>query len=323
MILVQKGPAPPMIRVFTTKDAKAPDGTLMTGAALEQKRAIEFFTNTDNFANEAKITKKSFVFKIYRDPELGAELERIFGKKCAYCESVFAHVTPKDVEHFRPKSKINTGTGDLVPGYFWLAGDWDNLLVACPDCNRGRKFDVPGQPKRMRLGKSTQFPLASEKARVRRPKSLAKEDALRLIIDPTREEPSEHLTFDSQGLILARPDPAGQPSPKGLASITVYALQRKVLVEERRRVLDLFVSQVVQLQTAIQNLNDFMAAGSAAGIERNREAIRGLKVTIKGMLGKDAPYIGMLRDWIRRQKAAGAFPDLAKAKVDLEDFIAT
>jgi uncharacterized protein (TIGR02646 family) len=218
-----------------------------------------------------------FVFRVYKDAELAVALERVFGKKCAYCESIFAHVTPKDVEHFRPKSEIDTGEGDLVPGYYWLAGEWDNLLVSCPDCNRGRKFEVEGQPAPVRLGKSTQFPLAKEAGRIRASDSgLDGEEVVRLLIDPCKEEPADHLTFDDEGLIHARPDAAGQPSMKGEVSIRVYALQRKDLVLERLRVLDRLVFQIEQLRRALENQNDFRAAGNTAAADRNLEQVRDL-----------------------------------------------
>ena len=283
-------------------------------------RAIEFFQDLRNYANETKLTKKKFTFLAYKDVKLSAELERIFGNKCAYCESVFAHVTPKDVEHFRPKSEITTDQTSLRPGYYWLACDWDNLLVSCPDCNRGRLFEVPGQPKKVRLGKGTQFPLTQESLRIRTPLgTLDPEEKHRLLINPCLEDPAEHLTYDDQGLVYARPDAQGNLSKKGEASIPAYALQRAALVEARLNVLNQFVLQIRLLRDAIENYNDFLLSANTAGAERNRLQIIAVTGEIRRMLGRRAPYTGMLCDWLRRPIGAEYAAMLfAKAKIKLE-----
>lgn len=321
MIRIRRGPAPPGLSVYLASVAGA-EGSTVTPAQREAELATVFFTDPTNFANEQKLTKKSFTFRIYKHPELMAALEQIFVKKCAYCESRFAHVTPKDIEHFRPKSEIDTGTGKLRPGYYWLAGEWQNLLVSCPDCNRGRKFKVPGQATPVRLGKSTQFPLRNEAGRIRDAGSaISSEDAIRLLIDPCKDQPDRHIMFDDQGLIHPRRDAAGVPSAKGVASITAYALQRKDLVEERLRVLNSLIFEVEQLRRSIQDLDDFMGAGLPASADRKRDEIRTLKGVIKGLLTEDAPYLGMLRGWIRDRKRAGELADLEQAGIDLEGLI--
>jgi uncharacterized protein (TIGR02646 family) len=322
MIRIHRGPAPGL-RVFTACDVKAVDGIAMvTRAEHELQRAIAFFTNRRNYANEKKLTKRVFPFHVYKNAELAAELERVFGNKCAYCESRFAHVTPRDIEHFRPKSEITIDGGKLTPGYYWLAGEWDNLLVSCPDCNRGRNFEVPGQPALVRLGKSSQFPLEDEAKRIRgHDQLLEHEEGVRLLINPCEEEPADYVVFTNDGLIQARPDATGRPCRKGEVSIAVYALQRKPLVEERLRVLNDFIFKVDQLRRAVENYNSFTAFGDADGVSRTREQISDLKRKIKGMLSEDAPYLGMLRGWIRREKHARAFADLELFKIDLEQLI--
>ena len=265
MIRIRRGPLPSSLRVYVaTLVGNA--GQKISPAEQENEFASSFFTDPMNYAKDKKLTEKSFTFRIYKDPELAAALEGVFGKKCAYCESRFAHVTPKDIEHFRPKSEIDTGSAKLVPGYYWLAGDWDNLLVSCPDCNRGRRFEVPGQPKRVKLGKATQFPLLREAGRIRNANpGVASEEALRLLINPCRDRPERHLTFDQEGLVDPRLDTLGKASKKGEASIAAYALQRKELVEERKRVLNSLILLVEQLRRSIQDLSDFMAGQRCRG----------------------------------------------------------
>lgn len=58
------------------------------------------------------------------------DLLTLYHNKCAYCEE---KVEELHVEHFRPKKT-----------YYWLAFSWDNLILACPTCNKkkGTKFDT-------------------------------------------------------------------------------------------------------------------------------------------------------------------------------------
>ncbi len=67
--------------------------------------------------------------------------------KCCYCE-IFIQERYNDVEHYRPKTTAKRKPGSAKTyGYWWLAWTWQNLLFACPGCNRSEKND--------------QFPLAA------------------------------------------------------------------------------------------------------------------------------------------------------------------
>ena len=320
MIHIDRNLNRPAIKVYTEAKAKALDGvTAVTKAEQELEKAIVFFTDTGNYKNEKKITKKKFTFKVYKNSDLASELETVFGKKCAYCESRFAHVTPKEVEHFRPKSEIDSGTGKLAPGYYWLAGEWHNLLVSCPDCNRSRKHSVPGQSARIKLGKGTQFPLKDETRRVRKHHGdISKEEPFRLLLNPCLENPENHLSFDENGLIHPRLNATGQPSAKGKASIDVYALQRKALVEERLIVLNKLKDKLDQLRNQVAlraHLN------TPQGVAINEHQIEIISNDLSESMNQNAPYLGMLRDYIRRSKAAGEFDDLIERGIDPEALI--
>ena len=94
-----------------------------------------------------------------------------FGK-CGFCESPILDTYPGDVEHYRPKSAISAlrddvddalgqqqealagVTGRLTElvsstGYYWLAYDWKNYLLACSICNglKGTIFPVKDNPR--------------------------------------------------------------------------------------------------------------------------------------------------------------------------------
>lgn len=323
MIQINRGAMPSGLAAFTKKTVKAADGvTKITRAEREAEQALSFFTNAANYSNNEKLTAESFMFSVYKDKELVAALEAAFGAKCAYCESRFAHVTPKDIEHFRPKSEIATANGVLRPGYFWLAADWDNLLVSCPDCNRARNHEVPGQPAKLRLGKETQFPLANEAMRVRSRGAVLGEEPVRLILHPCIDQPEQHLTFDVQGLVRARINGQGVVSEMGNTSITVYALQRKPLVEERLRVLNGLRLLVEQLAFLVKNHNDLKALGaSAQSVDENSNQIRAVRDGVRAIVAKDAPYLGMVREWIRESHSRGEFASLLQFGIDLSAMV--
>lgn len=66
----------------------------------------------------------------YQNSTIKETLEKETGKKCAYCESKFKHISYGDIEHILPKNK------DARPD---LYVDWDNLTLACEQCNRSGK----------------------------------------------------------------------------------------------------------------------------------------------------------------------------------------
>ena len=66
----------------------------------------------------------------YKEPSIKATLEKETHNKCAYCESKIKHITYGDIEHILPKNK------DARPD---LYVEWDNLTLACEQCNRSGK----------------------------------------------------------------------------------------------------------------------------------------------------------------------------------------
>jgi uncharacterized protein (TIGR02646 family) len=323
MIHIDRGPAPATLTVYSVRNRTALDGvTKVTRAEQELELASVFFTDPDHYRNDQKVTDKKFAFEVYKDPELMAALEAVFGKKCAYCESRCVHVGPRDVEHFRPKSEIKTGAATLRPGYYWLAGEWDNLLVSCQDCNRARNHAVPGQARKAKLGKASQFPLSDENRRRRARGSLAAEEPARLLLHPCIDQPEDHLTFDEEGLIHPK-DVAGRlESPQGKTSITVYALQRKTLVEERLKELNNLRFQFEQLDGLVRTRNNLKTLGAnQTALDDNEGQIRAVVRQIKSLLTPDGQYLGMLREWIRAAHQRGSFARLLQFGIQPLDLI--
>lgn len=176
-------------------------------------------------------------FKAYSDPVVKAALHALFGGHCAYCESRYEHVSPMDVEHYRPKGGVIDDKGKLsTPGYYWLAADWDNLLPSCIGCNRARsqgQAAEDGSVTTGTTGKANQFPLVGGMARASKADDEAAERAL--LLDPCRDDPLLHLLFRADGWIDPRATAEETAEPRGLATIEVCGLYRAALVESRRR----------------------------------------------------------------------------------------
>jgi uncharacterized protein (TIGR02646 family) len=168
-------------------------------------------------------------FTAYSEPPVKAALGRLFNRKCGYCESLLLGNQPGDVEHYRPKKKVKhepvSGKTEEVPGYFWLAADWHNLLSSCADCNRPRKQEMNGAGTETK-GKANWFPLAKESGRAKDAKGIKKEP--RLLLDPCLDDPSQHLQFDEDGSIAAK-----DGSAMGRATIQVCGLDRLELLKAR------------------------------------------------------------------------------------------
>jgi uncharacterized protein (TIGR02646 family) len=144
------------------------------------------------------------------------DLVKACNNKCAYCESLLGVVSHSDIENFRPKGGARGfNTEQYAPNhYWWLAYEWDNLLVSCQICNQKYKRDY--------------FPLENES--LRSPigatgNELLKEQAL--LIDPATDNPSEHLEFDENGYVR-------ELTKKGKVTIEILGLNRTDLIERRK-----------------------------------------------------------------------------------------
>lgn len=226
----------------------------------------------------------SFGFDRYRSADVKQALDEIFHGKCAYCESFYAKTQPVDVEHYRPKGKVD-GEDDHR-GYWWLAMDWKNLVPSCIDCNRKRKQRSPkpdqqgsmvalnedgdfARGKTFKTGKQSAFPLTSGSARAKwdvNGKAVDLGVEKRLLLDPTRDAPDDHLVFHvARGepekmvsIVYPKPLAAGDElvlpvlggpeavaenagennvSAIGAVSIQVYGLNRLSLVQARTKTL--------------------------------------------------------------------------------------
>jgi len=170
-------------------------------------KALQDARAADPLAGASAARGFNFLKSVYGPKRIKTALSRAQFEKCCYCENYFAGNYAGDVEHFRPKGRIKERRGApfLYPGYFWLAYRWDNLLYSCSLCNSS--------------GKGELFPIADPCARAMDDAGLQGEGAL--LIDPTREDPREHIAFE-----FITPKPL---SERGEATIEVLKLARPEL----------------------------------------------------------------------------------------------
>lgn len=119
--------------------------------------------------------------EIYGYKVVGEFLWKAQHHKCCYCENKIRKAF-NDVEHYRPKTTANRSPGcALKHGYWWLAYTWENLLFACPSCNRSYK--------------NSDFPLATGSKSLCA-ETLPPDEEIPLIIDPASTiNPVEHIHF--------------------------------------------------------------------------------------------------------------------------------
>ncbi|PJT27203.1 endonuclease [Ochrobactrum sp. 30A/1000/2015] len=285
------------------------------------------------------VKRTPFNFRAYKADGVKLRLEELFKGKCAYCESFYGSQAPVDVEHYRPKASVE-GEEDHS-GYWWLGMEWTNLLPSCLDCNRRRKQRTPQIVSNLKIlyetmqtGKQDSFPIMGIRATVEEA-SLEGEEAL--LLDPTRDDPDEHLTFgldDGNGVGLVYPKPSvlneeeGMALPplgmdaanvaghaeaigasvRGAVSIQVFGLNRMRLVQARAWLIQrlrFLETIVIELGDVIDRLDAF---NTPAGHEDVTKAVARLGQLQRRILDE------------MRALAAPEAPYSAVAKAYLEDF---
>lgn len=159
---------------------------------------------------------ESFVInkEIYGHNDVKATLIDLQKKCCCFCESRITHISSGDVEHFRPKQGYSQDKTDSFhkPGYFWLAYEWSNLLLACERCNRRYKKNFfPLEIIANRCDPNTTFDISAEES---------------LFINPSAVDPSLHIEFKGTAIT--------HKTLKGDTTITELGLDRGDLDEMRR-----------------------------------------------------------------------------------------
>lgn len=219
----------------------------------------------------------------------------LFKGKCAFCEQSIISNQHGDIEHYRPKAAVQdenwqpvirdiNGTRTEHPGYYWLAYDWQNLLLACISCNDvaiGREW-----------GKGNRFPVVG----MHRWSHDDLSDEQPLLLNPIVDDPSEHMALDGPSGILS------YLTERGRVTIEILGLNKRDLPAKRAQAYDDATSKFnfnigtklfsddADLLKQLKNLMDieFRDFGSAwcQGIKDSAaEAVRKSTVVAQGIQG--------------------------------------
>ena len=193
-----------MIRIH--KPATPPTILVTKGQAACDALCADYEEKKQNFETH------DFNSSIYGHSHVKEALIEAQHGKCCFCESkVFED---GDVEHFRPKSASKQGSHERVvrPGYYWLAYNWVNLFLCCSTCNSRYKGIL--------------FPLIDPQRR-----ALWHKDDVRneepLLIDPSQDEPTEHIRFDRYDACPVN------DSLRGKETIRILKLNRRQIRDRR------------------------------------------------------------------------------------------
>jgi uncharacterized protein (TIGR02646 family) len=211
--------------VFIDKsNVEIPAILIEKGQELTSQDLIDYDNDRLAFRRGIKEARKfSFDRSVYAHKTVKSSLEEIQNYKCCFCESKYKHVAFGDVEHFRPKAYVMYAEAEanlsVLPGYFWLAYDWSNLLVSCEICNRTMKKNY--------------FPLSDPSERCDPDgRDISAEEPI--FINPSLVDPQEHIEFKLN-------IPRGK-SDSGKTTIEYLGLDRNELNEIRWTQLDLLLS---------------------------------------------------------------------------------
>lgn len=268
-------------------DIKAALEKLGRDGLTERARSIGHFTLGD--------PSRKPTFKAYKDQLVKDELNALFKNKCAYCESEYEHVSPMDVEHFRPKGAYILPDGKKSKkGYFWLAAEWTNLLPSCIDCNRQRKQfrrNSDGLIIKSLSGKANKFPIVDENNRAQNPDDEVNETAL--LLDPCKDKPSQYLDFLVDGSVRPKNGSKEKKFAKGQYSIEVYGLDREGLVRVRKEIMKRLKSQMQNICSYTLNVNE------SPGIARHIDDLKRAKKEMKNFATKASTYLALVKPMIR------------------------
>lgn len=190
-----------------------PESLVVDDGNITHQRRKELI-NSGEYVKEDKFDSR------YKTPDIKEKLEGLYHFKCAYCEF---KVEQGQVEHYRPKTK-----------YYWLAYSWDNLLYGCPTCNQFKKtdFEITGQevePPKITDDLSDINIWSSQRYDGQEKPKL---------LNPERDELNGRFLFDIQGNVK------GNNDSRADYTIETCRLNRDFLIDERRRIIDVFRDEI-------------------------------------------------------------------------------
>ncbi|MGB3262311.1 hypothetical protein [Paenisporosarcina sp.] len=241
-------------RILTTKNSD-PNG--------ERNKIIQYYESGSGIKVK---------FRLYSEDEVKEALRNLFNNKCAYCESMVSVASYPHIEHWRPKGGVTGQTGHN--GYYWLASEWENLLLACAICN-GQSF------------KGNHFPLAAGYSYATKSTDDYRTLEKALLVNPCETDPTIHITFNSLGFIKGLTDEGNQ-------SVLYYGLDRDLLTIERKKEADVVVRELRQILTLIAEV---LRDHSRQSI--NKKKIKEIVSFLRKRVEPEYQYAGMSRKLIK------------------------
>jgi uncharacterized protein (TIGR02646 family) len=206
----------------------------------------------------------NFESALYGHQDVKSALKVAQNEKCCFCEAKITHISYGDVEHFRPKAGwVQAGEPINKPGYYWLAYEWDNLLLSCEICNQRFKKNF--------------FPLLDNTKRATSHIDDVSQE-LPVFIHPVLDDPQEFIEFKEE-IPFSIDD-----NLRGKKTIEMLGLDREALNERRRERLGL----VRDLYNLAKNI-------PATTPEIKAEAIKVIKKRAQEATNDDAEYAAMFR----------------------------
>jgi len=228
---------------------------------------------------------------LWNEPPVRKALdERHYRGKCCYTERRRDINLERDVEHFRPKGKV---AGKSGPGYWWLAYEWDNLLIACKVNNTSHKAD--------------HFPLFNGGIRAENETDTL-ENERPVLINPALEDPSKYITFhweERGGRYFCKPiGTAEDIDNRGRDTIEITGIGRTELMGEEERAENgkMLKSLATRAMTAKHNMTN--PAFSDSQRELFRQQFITFKDDIKLETAPERTYAGARRAFFSQRGLA-------------------
>ena len=195
-------------------------------------------------------------FSVYQD--VRSQVASLTSGRCAYCGKKIIR-SSLQIEHYRPKGRVDIDQEKIVPGYYWLAADWNNLLPSCQFCNGSKNVVVVSSDGNNLvesvIGKGNRFPIVND-CRSDSLEVFCDLDEQPLIYNPTCDDPDDLFSYHlvSGNYLIVRAKDSGVDSismQRAECSINILGLNEVELTKERLDVYRRCKRQVEKLNEAI------------------------------------------------------------------------
>jgi hypothetical protein len=238
---------------------------LTSPRVLEERQQLLSYLRRDT--GDRRQRRDNLNEDIFYSEELLGPLRTVFRGNRAFCEQepqrgIVLHFRPLRYADEERRSELRYLSPSIGPNgseyYLWLAFEWRNLFYACDACAKYKGNSFPIEGLRSRYLASYEDVDQSEN---------------RLLIDPTRDDPHQHLVFVRSGECVAR-------TFMGHATKVVFDLDRRDLVAERSLRIQRLIHRLLQ--------------------PSDTQPYEGLFE----LLREDAPHSGALHGFLKRVSAA-------------------